>query len=306
MHSVVLDLRNNPGGILDQAILISDRFLESGAIVYTVGADDVDQEVAIANPQTDDILLPTVVLLNEGSASASEIVAGALSNNDRAVILGKRSFGKGSVQTLISLRDGSSLKLTVAQYLTPGKHSIQAVGIVPDIHAYPSVIGEDFFDLREDHFFSEKKLDSHLVNEKHNKSGQSFYDLTYLEKEKKEEENEFVSKIKEEDDQLLSLATKILAKAGDVSKQKTLDQSLPVLKEETKRQDKIISNALEKKGLDWDSCEGSGPIQLTHRYQITDLSGQVLSVIPADTEAKLTVFLKNSGSGLLCQVNPRN
>lgn len=130
---IVLDLRNNPGGLLDQAVSVSDAFLKDGAIVSIKGREENAQRTYTARKQDDDVDVPMVVLINAGSASASEIVAGALRDQKRALILGERSFGKGSVQNIIPLADGSGLKLTVALYYTPNGSSIQAEGIVPDL-----------------------------------------------------------------------------------------------------------------------------------------------------------------------------
>ena len=133
LTGLVLDLRNNPGGLLDQAIRISDRFLEEGIIVTTQGRSAAQRDVEKAHPAETEPNYPIVVLVNGGSASASEIVAGALQDHRRAVIMGTTSFGKGSVQTVIDLEDGSGLKLTIARYLTPSGRSIQDRGILPDV-----------------------------------------------------------------------------------------------------------------------------------------------------------------------------
>ncbi len=133
LKGIVLDLRNNPGGILSAAVDVSDAFLEDGLIVYTEGRVE-DSELrfnATAPDLTDGANL--VVLVNEGSASASEIVAGALQDRQRAVIMGTATFGKGSVQTILPMSNAAALKLTTARYFTPGGRSIQAEGIVPDI-----------------------------------------------------------------------------------------------------------------------------------------------------------------------------
>lgn len=129
----VLDLRNNPGGLLDQAIAVSDAFLEKGEIVSTRGRSAEDTRRDNATPGDMAKGLPVVVLINGGSASASEIVAGALQDHKRAIILGTQSFGKGSVQTLFDAPGGGSIKLTTARYYTPSGRSIQAKGISPDI-----------------------------------------------------------------------------------------------------------------------------------------------------------------------------
>ena len=133
LKGLVLDLRNNPGGVLSAAVAVSDAFLDSGTIVYTEGRMD-DAELTFS-AKGSDILdgVPIVVLVNGGSASASEIVAGALQDHRRAVIMGEKTFGKGSVQTILPMDNGSALKLTTARYYTPSGTSIQARGIVPDI-----------------------------------------------------------------------------------------------------------------------------------------------------------------------------
>jgi len=132
LYGAVLDLRNNPGGLLDQAVAVSDLFLEKGGIVSTKSRTGRNMSF---EAKTGDELdgVPLAVLINNGSASASEIVAGALQDNHRAVLLGMQSFGKGSVQSVVGLPDGSAIKLTTALYYTPSGRSIQATGIVPDV-----------------------------------------------------------------------------------------------------------------------------------------------------------------------------
>lgn len=130
---LVLDLRNNPGGLLDQAVSVSDLFLSAGLIVYTEGREAGSQMRFQAQKEGTEPDYPLVVLINGGSASAAEIVAGALHDHDRAIILGEQSFGKGSVQSVIPLGDRSALRLTTARYFTPSGISIQARGITPDI-----------------------------------------------------------------------------------------------------------------------------------------------------------------------------
>ncbi|MDT8386960.1 MAG: S41 family peptidase [Thiogranum sp.] len=133
LKGLVLDLRNNPGGVLNGAVAVSDAFLKKGLIVYTDGR--VGDSKLRFNATPDDILTdaPLVVLVNQGSASASEIVAGALQDHGRGIIVGSQTFGKGSVQTILPLSNGSAVKLTTARYYTPSGRSIQAEGIVPDI-----------------------------------------------------------------------------------------------------------------------------------------------------------------------------
>ncbi len=133
VDGIVLDLRNNPGGLLNQAIAISDAFLESGEIVSTRGRNPEDTERVNAEPGDLAMGKPMVVLINGGSASASEIVAGALKDHHRAIVVGTKSFGKGSVQTVMPLRSGGAMRLTTARYYTPSGRSIQALGVSPDI-----------------------------------------------------------------------------------------------------------------------------------------------------------------------------
>lgn len=133
VKGVLIDLRNNPGGLLKQAVEISDLFLEEGTIVSTIGRNNKDKEIQYARRGDGLGDFPIIILLNEYSASASEILAGALQDNKRALIMGQRSFGKGSVQSVVRLGDGSGLKLTVARYYTPNGRSIQAEGIEPDV-----------------------------------------------------------------------------------------------------------------------------------------------------------------------------
>jgi len=133
VKGLILDLRRNPGGLLDQAIRISDMFLEEGTIVSTIGRNKSEKEVVTAKKNSPFPDFPIIILINEYSASASEILAGALQDNSRALVMGQRSFGKGSVQSVVKLGDGSGLKLTVARYYTPKGVSIQAEGIKPDI-----------------------------------------------------------------------------------------------------------------------------------------------------------------------------
>lgn len=133
IRGLILDLRNNPGGLLNQAVSIADTFLESGLIVYTKGRTD-DQNMSFkAHKSMEDLPYPLIVLVNEGSASASEIVAGAIQDHKRGIIVGTQTFGKGSVQTIIPLPGGAGLRVTTARYFTPAGKSIQALGITPDV-----------------------------------------------------------------------------------------------------------------------------------------------------------------------------
>ncbi len=171
LKGLVLDLRNNPGGLLNQAVEVSDLFLQEGVILSIRGRQNTHTKIFKATPtQATARDYPMVVLINGGSASASEIVAGALQDHKRALILGTTSFGKGSVQTVESLRDGFGLKFTIARYYTPNGRSIQAKGIEPDI-VVPPQAGEQKTSAAEDRLVKEKDLKNHLEDAPHDDAG---------------------------------------------------------------------------------------------------------------------------------------
>jgi len=158
---LVLDLRNNPGGLLEQAVRVSDRFISEGVIVETKARGNrVEKDVA--HSRGTEPFYPLICLVNGGSASASEIVAGALQDHGRAVIMGTRTFGKGSVQTVVELKDGSGLKLTIARYYTPRHRSIQEQGIIPDV-VVPSKEPDKFEGIK---ITRESDLSGHLERER--------------------------------------------------------------------------------------------------------------------------------------------
>jgi carboxyl-terminal processing protease len=156
-----LDLRDNPGGLLDQAVKVSDIFLEKGLIVSIKGRLKTHSKEYSAHPDDERRTYPIVLLINEGSASAAEIVAGALQDHSRALILGETSFGKGSVQAVEPLRDGSGLKLTIARYYTPGGKAIQAKGIEPDVVVKERLARAETEEQRGRHM-KEKDLKHHI------------------------------------------------------------------------------------------------------------------------------------------------
>ena len=162
MKGLVLDLRNNPGGLLDQAVKVSDEFLNKGLIVYTGGrlkSQDMRFEAhSNANPHA----YPIVILVNEGSASAAEIVAGALQDHKRAVVVGVKTFGKGSVQTVMPLRNGAALRLTTAIYYTPNGRAIQAKGIEPDIVVVRQLPQEQGKETARSRVIREEDLKNHM------------------------------------------------------------------------------------------------------------------------------------------------
>lgn len=190
VKGLIIDLRKNPGGLLDQAVKVSDLFLDHGTIVSTIGRNRADKEVISATKKDSDLLnFPLIVLIDEHSASASEIVSGALQDNKRALVMGRRSFGKGSVQSVIKLGDGSGLKLTVARYYTPSGVSIQAEGIKPDVEI--EEVDQEAFgkSILHSKAMREKDMVGHLENEKEKAKKKSAIDKSdtawWKEKDKK-------------------------------------------------------------------------------------------------------------------------
>ncbi len=162
VKGLILDLRNNPGGLLPACVEVADALLDSGLIVYTEGRVASASGEFRASPGDISNGLPLVVIINNGSASASEILAGAIQDNKRGIVIGTRSFGKGSVQTVLPLRDNKAIKLTTARYFTPSGNSIQAEGIVPDIVVEPAEIKL----IPQGRGISEASLSGHLKNGK--------------------------------------------------------------------------------------------------------------------------------------------
>jgi len=186
IKGLVLDLRNNPGGLLTQAVRISDLFLDSGMIVYTDGRLENQKQKYFARKEGSWTEFPIVVLVNGGSASASEIVAGALQDHRRAIVLGTKTFGKGSVQTILPLDDQSALRLTTARYFTPKGRSIQAAGIVPDIVMENESLPEARAEEKQRPSIREENLPGHLQNQSIPKESAPLQEKP----EKKEEGNE--------------------------------------------------------------------------------------------------------------------
>ncbi|MBE9504748.1 MAG: S41 family peptidase [Proteobacteria bacterium] len=181
IKGLILDVRNNPGGLLDQAVKVSDAFISSGLIVYTDGRLESQKMKFFAKESGTQPDYPIVVLVNAGSASASEIVAGAIQDTGRGVILGTKTFGKGSVQTIIPIEDGSGVRITTARYYTPSGRSIQAEGIVPDLVVANAVTSPD----KVRHVIREKDLKGHIPNGNKKKLSKP----EKKDKDKKSEEN---------------------------------------------------------------------------------------------------------------------
>ncbi|MFH1808415.1 MAG: MXAN_5808 family serine peptidase [Pseudomonadota bacterium] len=252
LRGLVLDLRDNPGGLLEQAIDVSDRFLEAGVIVSTVGAGAPKVESAHwAGSNTE---LPLVVLVNGGSASASEIVAGAIKNNDRGVVIGEQTFGKGSVQVLYDFKDGSALKLTVAQYLTPGDLSIQNIGITPDVAVQTVAVEKDYIDLFQDtSHMRESDLDKHL-NDERTATAKPVFQIRQL--GDKEDEDPDAAAVRDashgfKSDFQIELARRLLAEKGARTRRELLEGARAPFADATAAEEQRIVEALAGIGVDW-------------------------------------------------------
>jgi carboxyl-terminal processing protease len=226
LKGLVLDLRNNPGGLLDQAVEVADVFLKKGLIVYTDGRIEEQKMRFEAHQDRHSHNYPIAVLVNEGSASASEIVAGALQDHKRAIILGIQTFGKGSVQTIIPLEDGSAVRLTTARYYTPNGRSIQAKGIEPDIEVPYTPLEKRKGKDKIFHFPTERDLEGHLPSE-----DEAIEDELNSVKDKKDKPEAFDSEIDNEEtrpplmDNQLEEAVRIL-KAWAIFKQVTSSKAV--------------------------------------------------------------------------------
>lgn len=161
VNGIILDLRNNPGGLLSQAVGLTDLFIDEGVIVSQKGRVESENSEYKAHKKNTIFTKPMVVLVNGGSASASEIVSGSLQDNKRAIIIGEKTFGKGSVQVILPVNNKEALRLTIARYYLPSGRTIQAVGVTPDILAYPGKVAKDV----DDFSIKEKELKKHLVTE---------------------------------------------------------------------------------------------------------------------------------------------
>ena len=305
LKGLVLDLRNNPGGLLDQAILVSDRFIERGPIVITVGEGNRKREVKNAHFNGNESAFPMAVLLNGGSASASEIVSGALKNDDRAIVIGQQSFGKGSVQVLYDFKDRSALKLTIAQYLTPGDISIQSVGIAPDIAIVPAVLDKDSVHLFvDDDSPREKDLEKHLDQHGTTSMVASTQSrITHLMPKEKEvtpdaSEDDTPSVPSFDYDFETHLAHDVLLKATSIDRQAILKEAMPLFRARADEEEHIIAKRLGELGVDWSTGAPAG----TPRATVELKTSAGTQPIVAGTMLTLTGTVHNTGDTPLHRV----
>jgi carboxyl-terminal processing protease len=313
----ILDLRGNPGGLLEEAVQLADLFVDSGTVVTTVSGRD--REARRAERGFGDTTSSLVVLVNGGSASASEIVAGALKNLDRAAIVGTRTFGKGSVQELYDNDDHSKLKLTIAQYLTPGDRSIQNLGIVPDIALQRMYIPDkndspsDFVRmLPSTHTYGEKDLDAHLVSTYAKDGDKPEYEIPFLVERKKQPTPTAEARTANDDDEPaeeddivedfeMRLAKELVSTVSASTRPRLVAGAAKLVQRVRGDEEKKLVAALSNLGVDWAAAQAQSAApnleaSLTVTPGGTIKAGEVVSV---------TATVKNTGSGTAYRVLPR-
>ncbi len=316
LKGMILDLRNNPGGLLDQAIEVSNLFLKDGVLVVTQEgqAKDGRREV-MARAKNQRIDLPVVVLVNGGSASASEIVAGALKNRGRGLIVGDQTFGKGSVQQLYDFPDTSSLKLTIGQYLTPGDESIQSIGITPDLLLHPILAADkENMNILPDEHTREEDLDRHLDDLTRIKKNKPIFELAYLaESVDKDEAERREANTKLVEDFEIKLAKRLLdqvppspassspfgqQKAPIVGRDQLSALARPVVDQVSLEEDKKIDAALLKLGVDW----SKGPSAAGSALAKVSISVVDNKPVKAGDTLQLTLEAHNDGATTMHRV----
>ena len=321
LKGLILDMRDNPGGLMDSSIKISNTFLKSGTIVSTVAQEGTKVEERKASSSDYLIGIPVAILINGGSASASEIVAGALKDNNRAVVIGQKSFGKGSVQVLFERQipqDKSSdeklqagLKLTVAQYLTPSGTSIQSVGITPDIFLQPLKVQKDKYKLfYRDRQHKEKDLAKHLDDDKAQDEKSSLV-IGYVSDEKnspdlEEEEVEIGEplpvKPRDENEQFfedfpIRYAKRLIQDTGAPARNAMIMAAKNSYESISKEEESSMTTLLTKEGLDWSPGPPPSSPAIKSSLHLEDKEGKVLSrqTLHAGEESYLVLNVRNAG-----------
>lgn len=317
----ILDLRWNPGGLLEQAVQLSDLFVDNGTVVTTVSGRD--REARRAERGFGDTTSPLVVLVNTGSASASEIVAGALKNLDRAAIIGTRTFGKGSVQELYNNDDGSKLKLTVAQYLTPGDRSIQSLGIVPDIALQRMVVPEKNQDpgdtvrlLPPTRSYGEKDLDAHLTSTYAKDTDKPAYEVAFQPMRKPvaaaaataaappvaadpEDGDEDGEDEPSDDDEItkdfeIGLASDLLAQSTAATRSGLVKSARALVAKVNAEEEKRLVTSLGALGIDWSAPPAAAASAAALEVKV---AASPAGTINAGDVVTVTATVKNNGQG---------
>ncbi len=259
LKGIILDMRDNSGGLLDQAVGVSDRFLEEGVIIVTVGHGRRHREMLRAKYSEKDLVFcPMIVITDAGSASGSEIVAAALKENNRALLIGDRSFGKGTVQQLIDLADGSALKLTVSKYLTPLYRDIQSVGITPDVNLVPVVIAPSKENILLERGTTgvqrEEDVSGHIHGEEPTPPEASLASLKYLANIEEipggEEEKLYQKKDLSKDAQV-QIALELLKASSSYTREEMLRDLWPYFEKIRVSEEEKIIKALTGISVDW-------------------------------------------------------
>jgi carboxyl-terminal processing protease len=300
LKGLVLDLRSNPGGLLDQAAQVADRFLDEGVIVATVGASEGRDEKRAVRAGTEPPY-PIVVLVNGSSASASEIVAGALKNLDRAVIVGQTTFGKGSVQLVYPhvTPENAALKLTIAQYLTPGDYSIQGVGVTPDVELDPMTADTVDMDLfRSERSLRERDLTKSLNTTAHRTTDRPAFTLRYDLPEKTR------AAIRDRGDDLddefeldfpIKMAQGLVAKLSPGRRPDQVRGAKPYLDKLQETEVEALSADLAKLGIDWTAPPKDALGPTANDYEVKVTTDHANDSITAGDPLTLTVSVKNKG-----------
>lgn len=302
LDGLILDLRNNPGGLLNIAVDLANHFIKDGVIVSTIGPHDQIIEKDVADGIGTEENYPIIVLINEGSASASEIVAGALQANNRAVIMGSQSFGKGSVQTVFELGDAAALKITIAQYKPAGTLSIQLAGVSPDIKLTPVTVDKKYMNLVGDVLPSEGDLEQHLQGTTKDSIKNSYKaQISYLQphEDKKELEEKSVREYSAEPDVekdfAVTLARRLLAKATLGTRDELISKmAAPLVTAQAEQQTAIVS-ALKTLNIDWTGHKSSGEPKLSVAYRLRT-GNEIIQKVKAGNKIEIVLSATNTGS----------
>jgi carboxyl-terminal processing protease len=317
LKGLILDLRNNSGGLLRSAIQIADLFLSHGVIVKTVSyASESTDENRIQQPQDENRArsngteeeLPMVVLVNSGSASASEILAGALKNLDRAVLVGEQTFGKGTVQVLNnqvpSSIEGACLKMTMHEYLIPGDVSIQEIGVTPDIRVIPMLIDKDDPQLyAQPERMREEDIPAHLKKQQDKIAQNPEVEIRYVfedkEKKKKKKEDDSDSEPEQDltepkfkEDFEIRFARDFLAQAGSPQASTMLAQGSDFIAQVKSRESEKMAKSMRRLGLDWSAGRGEGA---KSRVKFELLGAGKDGLAKADSKVRMKLSVKNTG-----------
>ncbi len=312
LKGLVLDMRDNPGGYLEQAIKVGDKFLSQGVVVATVGPNGSDREERAAQDSGTEPKYPIIVVMSGNSASAAEIVAGALKNQERAAILGERSFGKGSVQEINKFPGDAQLKLTVRRYLTPGDHSIQEIGIPPDIElkrayvapprkieGYDAMSGPFISMFAREHLTREADLNGHFTNAV-NLETPPVYSLRYLgvlpddsvKSDRKDVKKDFE----------VQLARDVLLATQGSRRADVLRGAETVMAARQRAQQAAIAEAFAAQKIDWSACNAAPPVaaDVALEFAVTGTDRWGSTLVPGElTDVRATVT--NRGATPICQ-----